>query len=205
MTIGGGEGCSEYWGGEVRRFAVYDSAIDAADIQAVRLVLPHPRRDWAHPCHICTGTGLAPATSAPGLGSPLLAHMRKHDALGSRPICSRARIGAAACGLRTHARTHACYRLSGLSADRRTAGVAIDRWMVRAGGRRRPVPAAALTCARAHTRARARTHTHARARTHTHAHTGTRTRTHAHARTHANARAHKGITKVCGPVVRSCG
>ena len=23
------------------------------------------------PCHICTGTGLAPATSAPGLGSPL--------------------------------------------------------------------------------------------------------------------------------------
>ena len=27
---------------------------------------------WAHPRHICTGTGLAPATSAPGLpGSPL--------------------------------------------------------------------------------------------------------------------------------------
>ena len=33
--------------------------------------LPHLHRDWAHPCHICTGTGLAPATSAPGLGSPL--------------------------------------------------------------------------------------------------------------------------------------
>ncbi len=30
--------------------------------------LPHLRRDWAHPCHICTGTGRAPATSAPGLG-----------------------------------------------------------------------------------------------------------------------------------------
>ena len=25
--------------------------------------------DWAHPCHICTGTGLIPPTSAPGLGS----------------------------------------------------------------------------------------------------------------------------------------
>jgi hypothetical protein len=25
--------------------------------------------DWAHPCHICTDTGLTPATSAPGLGS----------------------------------------------------------------------------------------------------------------------------------------
>ena len=54
---------------------------------------PHLHRDWAHPCHICTGTGLtpvhictgtgarpchicagtgpAPATSATGLGSPL--------------------------------------------------------------------------------------------------------------------------------------
>jgi hypothetical protein len=24
-------------------------------------------RDWAHPAHICTGTGLSPPTSAPGL------------------------------------------------------------------------------------------------------------------------------------------
>jgi hypothetical protein len=35
--------------------------------------LPHPchicTRKWAAPCHICTGTGLTPATSAPGLGS----------------------------------------------------------------------------------------------------------------------------------------
>ena len=30
---------------------------------------PHLRRDWARPCHICTGTGLTPATSAPGLGT----------------------------------------------------------------------------------------------------------------------------------------
>jgi hypothetical protein len=44
--------------------------------------LPHLHRDRAHPCHICTGTGLTPAhiwagtglalpTSAPGLSSPL--------------------------------------------------------------------------------------------------------------------------------------
>jgi hypothetical protein len=33
--------------------------------------LPHPHRDWAHAYHICTGTGLTPTTSAPGLGSPL--------------------------------------------------------------------------------------------------------------------------------------
>ena len=29
--------------------------------------LPRLRRDWAHPCHACAGTGLAAATSAPGL------------------------------------------------------------------------------------------------------------------------------------------
>ena len=42
--------------------------------------LPHLHRDWAHPCHICAGTGptpatsatrrLIPPTSASGLGSP---------------------------------------------------------------------------------------------------------------------------------------
>ncbi len=57
--------------------------------------LPHLRRDWdrdwAHPCHICTGTGLTPATSARetgltaaisarGPGSPL---PRPHGRLGS--------------------------------------------------------------------------------------------------------------------------
>ena len=46
---------------------------------------PGVRRDWAHPCLICTGTGLAPATSAPELGSPL-PHLhrdcaRKHAAV----------------------------------------------------------------------------------------------------------------------------
>ena len=29
--------------------------------------LPHLHQDWAHPCHICIGTGRTPATSAPGL------------------------------------------------------------------------------------------------------------------------------------------
>ena len=34
--------------------------------------LPHLHQDWARPCHICARTGLAPATSAPGLDSPQL-------------------------------------------------------------------------------------------------------------------------------------
>jgi hypothetical protein len=31
--------------------------------------VPHLLRDWAHLHHICTGTGLSPATSSSGLGS----------------------------------------------------------------------------------------------------------------------------------------
>ena len=34
--------------------------------------LPHLHREWAHPCHICAGTGLTPATSAPGLAGRYL-------------------------------------------------------------------------------------------------------------------------------------
>ncbi len=37
---------------------------------------PHLHRDWARRCHMCAGTGLTPATSAPGLGSPL-PHLRR--------------------------------------------------------------------------------------------------------------------------------
>ncbi len=33
--------------------------------------LPHLHQNWAHPCHICTGTGLAAATSAAEQGSPM--------------------------------------------------------------------------------------------------------------------------------------
>ncbi len=43
---------------------------------------PHLHRDWAHPAHICAGTGLARAVSAPGLGSPR-PHLRRR--LGSPP------------------------------------------------------------------------------------------------------------------------
>ena len=31
---------------------------------------PHLRRDWAHPCHICAGTGRPPLPTRAGLGSP---------------------------------------------------------------------------------------------------------------------------------------
>jgi hypothetical protein len=37
--------------------------------------LPHLHWDWARRCHICIGTGLAAATSAPGLGSPPGCHI----------------------------------------------------------------------------------------------------------------------------------
>ena len=33
---------------------------------------PHLRHDWAHPCHTCTGTGLAPSNICTGTGRPLL-------------------------------------------------------------------------------------------------------------------------------------
>jgi hypothetical protein len=49
---------------------------------------PHLSRDWAHPSHICAGTGLTPATSATGLGPPL-PHRRmriKAVAALSRPL-----------------------------------------------------------------------------------------------------------------------
>ena len=54
--------------------------------------LPHLHRDWARPCHICTGTGLASATSAWGLGSPL---QRLHCA-GPCHICTGTGLDRAA-------------------------------------------------------------------------------------------------------------
>jgi hypothetical protein len=48
---------------------------------------PHLHRGSAHLCHICTGTGLIPATSAPGLGS------RSADLLGFDWASSRAVAG----------------------------------------------------------------------------------------------------------------
>jgi hypothetical protein len=60
--------------------------------------LPHWRRDWAHRCHICTGTGLTPrhictgtgltaATSAPRLGATVTAS-GCHSSVG--PTCAGA-------------------------------------------------------------------------------------------------------------------
>ena len=47
-----------------------EECLRACAISARLSPLPRLRRDWAYPCHICTGTGLAPTTSAPELGSP---------------------------------------------------------------------------------------------------------------------------------------
>ena len=55
----------------------------------------HLHRDWARPSHICTGTGLTPPTSAPGLGSPF-PHPPKGGAHPSH-ICTGAGTGAAPC------------------------------------------------------------------------------------------------------------
>ena len=56
--------------------------------------------DWAHPCHICAGTGLTPPTSAPGLVSPL-PHLRR-DWAHPAHICTGtgAHSGISAPGLR---------------------------------------------------------------------------------------------------------
>ena len=51
--------------------------------------LPQLHRDWAHPCHICAGTGLAPMTSAPGLGSPLRHLRRDWSRIGIRCAVSQ--------------------------------------------------------------------------------------------------------------------
>jgi hypothetical protein len=56
----------------------------------------HRSGHWARPSHICTGTGLAPPTSASGLGSPL-PHLHRDLARRSRvrPCPRRETLGAA--------------------------------------------------------------------------------------------------------------
>ena len=64
--------------------------------RAGRVDRPMPAsRDWAS-AHICTGTGLAPATSAPGMGSP------SHICTGTRlaPFISAPGLGCAPGGAR---------------------------------------------------------------------------------------------------------
>jgi hypothetical protein len=41
--------------------------------------MPHLRWDWAHPAHICAGTGLTPPTSAPGLRVHLCGIWRQEE------------------------------------------------------------------------------------------------------------------------------
>jgi hypothetical protein len=50
-------------------------------------------RDWAHPRHICIGTGLTPATSAARLGSPL-PHLQRNWAHPAHLCTSGARLGS---------------------------------------------------------------------------------------------------------------
>jgi hypothetical protein len=70
--------------------------------------VPHLHREWAHPTHICAGTGLHCATSAPGLGPPL-PHLhrnwafRAHICKGTGPapagqLCAGADGATRACG-----------------------------------------------------------------------------------------------------------
>jgi hypothetical protein len=67
-------------------------------------LLPHLHRDWAHPSRICAGTGIGPATSAPGLCvlcSAAMSSRWKSSACASRllgPVPTRGRSN-----LRPHA------------------------------------------------------------------------------------------------------
>ena len=90
--------------------------------------LPHLRRDWAHPAHICAATGLTPPTSAPEPASPL-PHLQPDSA---RTPNARTRA-------RTHERVLAAW--GGPAGPRRRCGT---RSCSRA--RRRPsgLPAAVL-------------------------------------------------------------
>jgi hypothetical protein len=79
-------------------FAPVLGLIAATSAPGLDSSLPHLHRDWAHRCHICTGTGahrchictgtgLNAATSAPGLGSPL-PHLHR-DRAQCCHICTR--------------------------------------------------------------------------------------------------------------------
>ena len=87
----------------------------AASAPGLGSPLPRLHRDWAHPCHICIGTGLTPATSASGRGSPL-PNLRQDGAHPSRtaPGPGRGAVRAAAAGWRSRSST----RSGGKSATR---------------------------------------------------------------------------------------
>jgi hypothetical protein len=89
--------------------------------------VPHLHWDWARPCHVCTGTGLNPATSAPGLGSILprlhrdwahpchictgtRAFPNRPARLVPRPLASAVRAAVAASPAKVKARSTRCAR-----------------------------------------------------------------------------------------------
>ena len=79
---------------------------------------PPPRpplhRDWTHPRHICIGTGLTRATSAPGLRSP---------------VCHICVLGSPARLICTGTETHPCHICTALRSD--TTGDSRARLVVR--------------------------------------------------------------------------
>ena len=89
--------------------------------QEVGSPLPHLHRVRARSRHICTGTGITPATSAPGLGSPL-PHLHR-DWEHSCRICTRA-LGLAAlpAGDRPAARRDGARRRNRRAVDHCSAG-----------------------------------------------------------------------------------
>jgi hypothetical protein len=109
---------------------------------------------WAQPSHICTGTGLTPATSAPGLGSAL-PHLRRdwaHPAtsapgLGSpNHICTGTGLTPATSASGLGSPNHICTRTgltpatsaSGLASLRRPTGArhCLHAIVCRCGGQR---------------------------------------------------------------------
>ena len=88
MGIAVGNGCT---GTEIGVCGGERDKYDAEYLIRTGLVraLPHLHRDWAHPCHICTWTGLTPATSAPGVGSPL-PHLHRDWPASSARSCAGA-------------------------------------------------------------------------------------------------------------------
>ncbi len=177
---------------ERKRFPMHDALCMPSPLGSP---LPHLCRDWAHPCHICTGSGLDPATSASGLGSqsglrlgPPLPHLHRNWA---RPpdlyrdwahpchVCT----GTGLTLPRLHRDFGVCSRAASASqctsdCSRRTmtsAALTSSKWMsapnpARRRRRRAGRWRASGPCMQCGSVWRARTHAHTRARTFTHAH-----------------------------------
>jgi hypothetical protein len=62
----------------------WTARVPSASAPRLGSLLPYLHRDWARPCHICTGTRPTPPTTAPGLGSPL-PHRRRDWAADYMP------------------------------------------------------------------------------------------------------------------------